>query len=266
MVDRDKLKKAADSLNKALNILMSDSLGRIEAEKRTAFTVDGSWSGSHSVIFEELLDIHEFLREQGFYTNSIVECHGLDTPFRICFYEHDYYVFSNFSSFQIKWKNKVFMTSEHVYHYEKFDYVPDNEGLQPGLKSIRQLILGAVSAHEAFEIGQAYKVYRNPSWDDIKVDVMERILIQKVLQNTYVAKKLFQSGNRELVEDSWRDNVWGWGPDKDGQNLLGKTWMKVRDKVKLACNGFPPEVLKDSSSLGYVLDKIKYDLQGYVDE
>jgi predicted NAD-dependent protein-ADP-ribosyltransferase YbiA (DUF1768 family) len=31
-----------------------------------------------------------------------------------------------------------------------------------------------------------------------------------------------------LVEDSPKDDFWGWGPNKDGCNQLGKVWMKLR--------------------------------------
>ncbi len=57
---------------------------------------------------------------------------------------------------------------------------------------------------------------------------MENILRAKIAQHPYVKKKLLDTGTRELVENSWRDDVWGWGPNKDGQNLLGKLWMKIR--------------------------------------
>lgn len=47
----------------------------------------------------------------------------------------------------------------------------------------------------------------------------------------YVRRKLLATGDRELVEDSWRDDFWGWGPNRDGQNMLGKLWMEVRGEV-----------------------------------
>lgn len=39
------------------------------------------------------------------------------------------------------------------------------------------------------------------------------------------------TGDRELVEDSWRDDFWGWGPNRDGQNMLGKLWMELRAEL-----------------------------------
>lgn len=45
-----------------------------------------------------------------------MELHGLDTAERVCFYEQDFYVLSNFSAFQIMWNGIKFPTLEHAYH------------------------------------------------------------------------------------------------------------------------------------------------------
>ena len=34
-----------------------------------------------------------------------------------------------------------------------------------------------------------------------------------------------------IVEDSPKDNFWGWGKDRTGENHLGKLWMKLRDEL-----------------------------------
>lgn len=139
----------------------------------------------------------------------------------IFFYEHEFYVFSNFSSFMLEWKGKLYMTSEHVYHSERFD----DEKMKEEIRNMR-------SAHDAFTYAQKNKHLSRSDWDDTKLDVMKSILHAKVAQHAYVKKKLLESGERTLVEDSWRDDFWGWGPNKDGQNHLGRIWMKVREEVK----------------------------------
>lgn len=157
-----------------------------------------------------------------------VECHGLDTPERVCFYEQDFYVLSNFSAFAIDWDGLRFPTSEHLYHWLKFsDFNPNGVGL--GLAPlVAREILNAPSAHEAFKIAERNRDQRDPQWDDVKVDCMAQILRAKVEQHEYVRRKLLATGNRELVENSWRDDFWGWGPNRDGQNMLGKLWMQLR--------------------------------------
>ena len=157
-----------------------------------------------------------------------VECHGLDTPERVCFYEQDFYVLSNFSSFSLHWKFQRFATSEAAYHYEKFSSTAP---------SIAKAIRLAISAHEAFKIAEAHKERRRPDWDDVKLDVMRDILRAKADQHEYVRRKLLATGDRELVENSWRDDFWGWGPNKDGQNWLGRLWMEVRQELRTAALG-----------------------------
>ncbi len=151
-----------------------------------------------------------------------IECHGLDTPDRVCFYEQDFYVLSNFSAFAIDWKGRFFATSEHVYHWEKFSDDP--------LK--QSAIRVALSAHTAFKLAERWKQYRREDWDSVKVDVMREILRAKVDQHEYVRRKLLQTGDRELVENSWRDDFWGWGLNRDGQNMLGKLWMDIRMELQ----------------------------------
>lgn len=154
------------------------------------------------------------------------ETHKLDTQTQVFFYEQDFYVLSNFSAFNIFWKGIVFDTSERVYHYEKFNWDDYHA------RKVQGLIIHAKSAHSAFKIAQDHKAYAISNWDEIKFDVMKKILTTKVNQHPYVYKKLLDTGNRELIEDSWRDDVWGWGPDKDGQNRLGKLWMEIREEIK----------------------------------
>lgn len=150
------------------------------------------------------------------------EYHGLDTAERVCFYEQDFYVLSNFSAFSLMWREERFDTSEAAYHWEKF----------PGHAGVRYAIFTAPSAHEAFKVAERNKDLRRVDWDEVKVDIMRDILRAKVTQHEYVRRKLLATGERELVENSWRDDYWGWGPNRDGQNMLGKLWMEVRTEFR----------------------------------
>lgn len=152
--------------------------------------------------------------------------HGLDTDERVCFYEQEFYPLSNFSAFRLHWRGLDYDTSEHVYHFEKFSWDGDAGG------PIRNLIRQARSAHEAFKIAVRNAHRRRPDWDAVKVDIMREILRAKVEQHEYVRRKLEQTGDRELVENSWRDGFWGWGSDGKGLNQLGKLWMEIRAELR----------------------------------
>ncbi|MDP4074237.1 NADAR family protein [Acidovorax sp. A1169] len=149
-----------------------------------------------------------------------------DNATTVHFYEQDCYVLSNFSAFTLDWRNLRFDTSEAAYHYEKF------VGGAACCAGIAYEVLVAPSAHEAYKIAERNKEHRRPDWDAVKVDIMRTILRAKANQHKYVRRKLLATGNRELVEDSWRDAFWGWGPNRDGQNMLGKLWMEIRAELR----------------------------------
>lgn len=168
-----------------------------------------------------------------------VECHGLDNPDQVFFYEQDFYVLSNFSAFQVAWDGKTFPTSEHAYHWARFQPIIDiSRGPLAGplswnvARAIADEILKAPSAHEAFRLAQIGKPFQRADWDAVKVETMGRILRMKAAQHEYVRRKLLATGERELIENSWRDDFWGWGPNRDGQNMLGKVWMEVRTELR----------------------------------
>ena len=152
----------------------------------------------------------------------MIETHGLDTSRLVFFYEHDFYVLSNFASFRLAWKGLDFDTSEHAYHWEKF---PDFPGIQGE-------ILASRSAHDAFKVAEKHATKVRDGWKSIRVGVMRCLLRAKVDQHEYVRRKLLATGDRELIEDSWRDDFWGWGPNKDGQNMLGRLWMEIREEIR----------------------------------
>lgn len=138
------------------------------------------------------------------------------------FYEREFYSLSNFSAFTLEWENWRFDTSEAAYHFMKF----------PVGLSIRQDIRLAPSAHEAFKLAEKFKWMRRDDWDDVKVEIMRKILRAKAEQHEYVRRKLLETGDRQLIECSWRDDFWGWGANRDGQNMLGKLWMEIRAELR----------------------------------
>lgn len=152
----------------------------------------------------------------------------LDTKTQVFFYEQDFYVLSNFSSFRVTWRGIDFDTSEHAYQWSKFDQV----GGLAEVVFIRDDIRRARSAHDAFKIAETHKIYRRSNWESERVGIMREILKAKASQHEYVLRKLMATGDRELIENSWRDDFWGWGEDRDGENMLGKLWMEIRDELR----------------------------------
>ena len=137
------------------------------------------------------------------------------------FYEREFYMFSNFSSFQVEWRGRLWPTSEHAYQASHFfETAPD----------LVEKIYTARSAHEAFKIAKANADKAPSNWHNIKVSIMENICWHKLQQHDYVQRKLLQTKDLPMVEDSPKDSFWGWGEDRQGRNELGKVWMRLRDK------------------------------------
>ena len=139
----------------------------------------------------------------------------------IGFYEREFYCFSNFSSFTVQWKNRLWQTSEHAYQAAHF---MDNN------PEIVEEIYNAKSAHSSKKIREKYQDKVPADWKSRNVAIMEDICWNKLQQHPYIQKKLSQTENKEIIEDSPKDSFWGWGINRDGRNELGKIWMRLRDK------------------------------------
>lgn len=139
------------------------------------------------------------------------------------FYEREFFVFSNFSSFQVFWRGRLWPTSEHAYQAARYSGV---------CSELEEKIFQARSAHEAYRIMQAHRDKERPGWIEEKVGVMYEICKAKLEQNPYVKEKLLLTNDLLIVEDSPKDPFWGWGADRQGRNELGKIWMKLRKELQ----------------------------------
>ncbi len=142
----------------------------------------------------------------------------------IGFYPREFYPLDNFSSFKVEWDGYLYSSVEEAYQAASF-MGSDEEMVQAIKKSH--------SADEAQRLAYVNKDKRRDDWDLIKLDVMELLLRLKLEQNPYVLKKLLQTGDYYIVEDSPKDSFWGWGPDRCGENQLGRLWMKLRKELIL---------------------------------
>lgn len=140
----------------------------------------------------------------------------------ILFYEGTGYVYSNFSSFKVRWRDVDWMTSEHAYQAAKFDD-----------RKIIDQIKEAPSAHDAMKIAHCYRDKQVHNSPEMKISIMEEVVRAKSAQHPYIQKKLLESGDREIVENSPTDSFWGRGPDWKGQNWLGRIWMNLRAEMRM---------------------------------
>ena len=140
----------------------------------------------------------------------------------IGFYPREFYPLDNFSSFKVEVDGYLYASLEEA--FQSLLFLPDYPEISLQIKNSH-------SAHEAQKIMHENidKVKYNA---DEKICLMEKLLRLKLDQNPYVLKKLLETKNHIIVEDSPKDNYWGWGINRDGENHLGKLWMKLREEYK----------------------------------
>lgn len=140
----------------------------------------------------------------------------------IGFYTREFYCLDNFSSFKLMYEGVLFSTVEHAYQAYKFkDTAPE----------IFNEILNCYSSDEARRIAHRNEDKVASNWHDIKVDLMEKFLRAKLEQNPFVKKKLLETKDYLICEDSPVDDFWGIGANRKGRNELGKIWMKLRKEL-----------------------------------
>ncbi len=128
--------------------------------------------------------------------------------------------------------NLEFPTAEHAYQAAKFVYaVPSDKRTEPPCREAFKayhMICGARSPHEAKELGQRFKAFRDPDWDLKKLSIMKSVSLAKYLDHEIVRKVLAQTKDRPIVEKSPDNPFWGWGRDRKGLNKQGLIWMEIR--------------------------------------
>ncbi len=141
-----------------------------------------------------------------------------------------YYEFTNFymGNEDIIIDDKPWRTSEHYFQAQKFIGT-----------SYEEVIRNLDRPREAFEFSRRPEVarWRRGDWEEIKRKIMYKALLAKFSQNSDLRKKLVGTGSRELVEHSPHDSYWGDGPNRRGQNHLGKLLMKIRELIPTDSGG-----------------------------
>lgn len=140
---------------------------------------------------------------------------------------------SNFYPCEFEFNDKMFNFSEQCFMYQKALLFNDF--------GVAEQILNETDVRTIKVLGRKVKDFDNELWDKHKEDFMYNACYAKFSQNAELRDFLLGTGNSEIVEASPVDSIWGIGfssdramenIDKWGQNLLGKTLMKVRAELR----------------------------------
>ena len=140
---------------------------------------------------------------------------------------------SNFWKTRYTIYGQSFPSSEHGFMYGK--------ALLFGDTGIAKQILLVSRPAEAKALGRKVKGFSDEVWIKHREQIMFDNCYAKFSSNKKLRKYLLATGDKELVEASSRDRIWGIGynrktapsvsREKWGSNLLGKVLMRVRHQL-----------------------------------
>ena len=127
-------------------------------------------------------------------------------------FRDEYAFLSNFYSCLIEFEGYTYQNAEAAFQAQK-DLSRRNE-----FTSLNPVV--------AKRLGK--KVNLRSDWEEVKVDIMRRIVKCKFEQNPDLKEKLINTGDRLLIEgNTWNDTFWGVCKEK-GKNMLGIILMELR--------------------------------------
>lgn len=133
-------------------------------------------------------------------------------------FDGKYRFLSNFWPCVIHYQGGVYMTTEHAYQAAKT--------LDQGE---RWRIANCSTPGQAKKLGNMITL--RADWEDVKLQVMYDICWEK-FNIPELKEALIGTGDRELIEGNWWNDVyWGMCRGK-GENHLGKILMDIRYKLK----------------------------------
>lgn len=132
-------------------------------------------------------------------------------------FKGDYFFLSNFYEAPVIFDGIRYCNNEAAFQAQKCINAEDRKAFS------------TMNPSEAKKAGR--KVILRSDWEIVKVDLMYKIVKAKFAQNIDLALKLAATNNEELVEgNTWGDKIWG-KVNGEGQNLLGKILMDIRDNI-----------------------------------
>lgn len=138
-------------------------------------------------------------------------------------FQGKYRFLSNFWICRIVYYKEKYNSVEHAYQVAKFND-----------KKIREEIKNASTPGEAKRIAGRYSSMIREDWDEVKLKIMEDLIIFKFVSHLDLHDKLMETGKKYLQEGNyWEDRFWGVDlKTGKGENHLGKILMKVRDGLR----------------------------------
>ena len=145
-----------------------------------------------------------------------------------CIFKKNNEEFGALSNMSVKFPLKIngidIRTTEAIYQASRFPHIPE----------VQQKIIEAKSPMLVKMISNSNKKHSRQDWDNIRLKIMKWCLQVKLAQNFLTfGSVLNETGLKDIVENSSKDNFWGAIPNEDetvftGKNALGRLLMDLR--------------------------------------
>lgn len=129
--------------------------------------------------------------------------------------------FSNFWREPMAFEGKIWPSSEHAFQAAKFAGTEWEEEVRK-----------CGTPMEAATMGRRRDLPMVSNWNDIRDDVMYKVVKAKFTQSEKLKAVLLDTGTQELIEHTVNDSYWADGGDGSGKNMLGIILMKVREEIR----------------------------------
>jgi len=133
---------------------------------------------------------------------------------------------------------------------------------------VAEKILKTTSPMKIKQLGRQVKGFKDKTWKKHRLDSMYRHCFAKFSQNEHLKEALLRTGNKQMVEASPSDRVWGIGLNEDvarrrapdtwpGQNLLGQVLNNVREELRRQGENGDEETTEEAKQVGEVKEDSK---------
>jgi len=198
-------------MNKELDVLKTVVMAKIsEIQKDKADNIGVNFLSSECYLHcDGKLEAFQYVLDE---INKIMKERNIEK------FEGEYYFLSNFYYSDVAMDGRVYPTVEHAFQAAK-----------TLVETERETIRNVETPKEAKRLGR--KVLLRKDWEDVKIDIMKKLLIDKFSPGRELAEKLKNTGDRKLIEGNyWGNTFWGvcYGV---GSNHLGNLLMEVRSEL-----------------------------------
>ncbi|KZV93097.1 DUF1768-domain-containing protein, partial [Exidia glandulosa HHB12029] len=130
--------------------------------------------------------------------------------------------FSLISPHKIMHKKKLYRTASHLYH--AYMFMKTRSEL---VEQMRDLEDPRATKYLALR----HDSTKRSDWEQVWLEKMDETMYAKFTQHADLREELLRTGDVLLVNSDSSDGVWGVGNNGLGMNHLGKSLMRVRDRI-----------------------------------